>query len=62
LLDWTESPLVAAYVTVERTSEALTEQAPNEDERVGIYVSRISDLVVVPCPQQRHRAYDFPGL
>jgi FRG domain len=48
LLDWTESPLVAAYFAVVETSEALTGVAPNEDERVGIYVLRVSDLQKEP--------------
>ena len=44
LLDWSESPLVAAYFAVVGTSEALTGKAPGEDERVGIYVLSVSAL------------------
>jgi len=46
LLDWTESPLVAAYFAVCSVSSALESHMATEDERVGIYVletGRFSD-------------------
>jgi hypothetical protein len=39
LLDWTESPLVAAYFAVCSVSSALEGHMATEDEYVGIYVT-----------------------